>query len=366
MTATATDIPALEVRSVDEMKSPRTLAINAAARIPLPPSPGRPPSAPAQAAGATRPSPPKKAKPSKKQARTEVAAARPARAPTQARPKQPARAAPTAAARLTIGAGAAAAWAAAMPVLLTLAAHAGALIFWLCFQILPGASRAANAVRGRPAWNARLLAAHRAATPAPDAATAAAREAEVARLLRLHGDGSLSAATTINPEFEWFIAKFDAPHTGIDGALAWCDAAGYGRRVAMAVADPLAALADWPALAAAFVAAHPGRAQFWHASADFAAVLDKMGGFFVNDFGAETVIDLRVRGVLCLCFGVGRGAGWWWWGRGTRESPRAARIQPRVFPPFCARARASLSLSLSHSLPAHQNRSLPLAAGPRS
>jgi hypothetical protein len=182
------------------------------------------------------------------------------------------------------------AWAAGVPALLALATYAGTCVFLMCFYILAPLSRVVNWWYGTPPWSAALLREQeQTVLPPPDPA----RAAHVARLLRAHGDGSLSAATGINPEFQWFVTALDAPGTGIDGALAYCVAAGYGRRVAMAVGDPAAARADWPALAAAFTAAHPD-AQFWHASSAFAGVLDAMGGFFVNDFGAETVIDLRV------------------------------------------------------------------------
>jgi len=197
----------------------------------------------------------------------------------------------------------------------------------MCFYILSPAARAVNWWQGKPAWSAALLEEEEAAASAlspPDPATADARAAAVARLLRSHGDGSLSAATAVNPEFRWFVPEFDAPETGIDGALAYCTAAGYGRRVSMVVGDPACAPADWGALAAAFVAAHPD-AQFWHASAAFAAELDRMGGFFVNDFGAETVIDLRVRR-------GGRGGAHW--------------------PPLRARAPAALA-PCAHTLSIH-------------
>jgi hypothetical protein len=321
MAATTLPVPPLGVEGgADDLKSPRTVAMMAAASVPLPLTPGRPAAEARPTAAPTPPAGPKKPAKTKKQqpARQVGATARPAPKAAAAAPSQSARAAP----KQLIG-HASAAWDAAKPALLRLATYAGTLIFWLCFQILSGVSRAVNAVTGQPAWNAALLAQVRAAEPVPDADTAAARAAEVTRLLRLHGDGSLSAATAVNPEFEWFIAKFDAPASGIDGALAWCDAAGYGRRVAMAVGDPLAAPADWPALAATFAAAHPGRAQFWHASAEFAAVLDGMGGFFVNDFGAETVIDLRVRFFW---------EGWraWWVGGWERGLPAPA-LSPLFF-----------------------------------
>ena len=163
----------------------------------------------------------------------------------------------------------------------------------MCFYILAPASRLVNWWRGTPAWSAARLVEEQGGDehpPPPDPA----RAALVASLLRLHGDGSLSAATAINPEFQWWVADLDAPGVGLEGAIPFVVAAGYGRRVSMAVGDPVADPAHWPALAAAFIAARPD-AQFWHASAAFAGVLDKLGGFYVNDFGAETVIDLRVR-----------------------------------------------------------------------
>lgn len=264
------------------LASPRTLALTAASRVPLPPTPRDGPPAPA----------PPKAKPGKnkhKSGGVGSAAPRPVAAP-KAKAAGPAPAPPPdASARLARTR----AWAASVPALLALATYAGTAIFLMCFYILAPASRLVNWWRGTPAWSAARLVEEQGGDehpPPPDPA----RAALVASLLRLHGDGSLSAATAINPEFQWWVADLDTPGVGLEGAIPFVVAAGYGRRVSMAVGDPVADPAHWPALAAAFIAARPD-AQFWHASAAFAGVLDKLGGFYVNDFGAETVIDLRVR-----------------------------------------------------------------------
>ena len=70
-------------------------------------------------------------------------------------------------------------------------------------------------------------------------------------------------------------------------------ASGYGRTVVMAVGDPLAARADWPAVTSSVLTAHP-RALFWHVSAEYATVLQKWG-LHINLFGAETAIDVQAR-----------------------------------------------------------------------
>ena len=100
-----------------------------------------------------------------------------------------------------------------------------------------------------------MLEAELAARPPRPPAEAARRAAAITRLLRLYGGGSLSVITVVNPEFEWWIPHLDAPEAGLEdeGAVAFCWAAGYGRRVAMVVGDPLAPRSAWAALVAAFV-----------------------------------------------------------------------------------------------------------------
>ena len=185
---------------------------------------------------------------------------------------------------------AAAIWAAVLPYLMQLATWSGACGFLLGMHLLAAVSAARNALLARTAQ--RRAAANGTGPPTVtqptithSTAAAAGQQAALTAFLREHGSGSLASASTACPEFYH--------HLTPAGALAYCVASGYGRTVVMAVGDPLAARADWPAVTSSFLTAHP-RALFWHVSAEYATVLQKWG-LYINLFGAETAIDVQAR-----------------------------------------------------------------------
>jgi hypothetical protein len=62
------------------------------------------------------------------------------------------------------------------------------------------------------------------------------------------------------------------------------------------IGEPLAARRHWHAITAAFVATFPD-AHFFHVHADYAALLSRLG-YFVNDVGCETTLQVRS---VCVC-----------------------------------------------------------------
>lgn len=86
----------------------------------------------------------------------------------------------------------------------------------------------------------------------------------------------------------------------------------YNRAVVVAVGDPLAPEAQWRGLTSLFVKEFP-EAYFYHSSQAYASVLQDMG-YWVNDVGAETTLQVRecVRAcvrAMFVCFGHRGGAG---------------------------------------------------------
>lgn len=62
--------------------------------------------------------------------------------------------------------------------------------------------------------------------------------------------------------------------------------------VVSAVGDPLAPYSQWPYLTDLFLKEFP-QAYFYHASEKYAALLHNMG-YYINDVGAETTLQVRV------------------------------------------------------------------------
>ena len=100
--------------------------------------------------------------------------------------------------------------------------------------------------------------------------------------LRAHGRGALAVTTLHNPEFKHMLAP------GV-GSQAYIVHTGYNRTIVVAIGDPLAAEADWPAVAGAFLAAFP-HAMFSYVSARYAAVLRDRFKMSINDLGGETTV----------------------------------------------------------------------------
>ena len=130
--------------------------------------------------------------------------------------------------------------------------------------------------------------------PTPTPITPAAITTIVRPLVRSHGADTLAHASVVSPEFRHYIVP------GV-GSIAFAIATGAGRRVPMALGDPLAPLSAWPTLVDAFLAdiveADCGlprqHATFWHASPVYAEWLASRYPLFRADaFGAETRLDV--------------------------------------------------------------------------
>ena len=113
-------------------------------------------------------------------------------------------------------------------------------------------------------------------------------------LVRAHGADTVAHASVVGPEFRHYIVP------GV-GSIAFAIATGAGRRVPMALGDPLAPLSAWPTLVDAFLAdivvADCGlprqHATFWHASPVYAEWLaTRYPCFRADAFGAETRLDI--------------------------------------------------------------------------
>lgn len=80
-------------------------------------------------------------------------------------------------------------------------------------------------------------------------------------------------------------------------------ACSYNRVVVSAIGDPLAPEGQWLYLTDLFLQEFP-EAYFYHASEKYAALLHDMG-YFINDVGAETTLQVRLDMTQTDCAGFG-------------------------------------------------------------
>lgn len=113
--------------------------------------------------------------------------------------------------------------------------------------------------------------------------------------MRAHGADTVAHASANGPEFSHYVVPGA-------GSIAFAVATGAGRRVPMALGDPLAPRASWPTIIDGFLADVAERdcgvpreqATFWHASPAFAEWLAGRYAFLRADaFGAETRLDVQ-------------------------------------------------------------------------
>lgn len=81
----------------------------------------------------------------------------------------------------------------------------------------------------------------------------------------------------------------------------------YNRVVVSAIGDPLADDSQWLYLTDLFIQEFP-EAYFYHASEKYAALLHDMG-YFINDVGAETTLQVGAVDLLPVCVWRGTGCG---------------------------------------------------------
>jgi len=97
--------------------------------------------------------------------------------------------------------------------------------------------------------------------------------------LRSFGGHSMSTSL-LAPEMRYF----DLPGVGFIGFMTW-------RGSTVALADPVAAIAEQPTLVEAFLASHP-RAAFVQTSEALAQLLHRRFRFYATQVGVETLLDL--------------------------------------------------------------------------
>lgn len=124
-------------------------------------------------------------------------------------------------------------------------------------------------------------------TPAPGSPRTG-HDSEAWRLvgpyMRLYGRNAVANSQLFNPEFIHFYIP------GV-GSLPYVVADIYYRVVVIAIGDPLTHKSAWRSITEKFKAQFP-TAFFYHASEEYARLLHDMG-YYINDVGAETTLQVR-------------------------------------------------------------------------